>query len=121
MTKIIIPCNSNRAPTQQDYDELKREVNEALDQFYLHDCTMNMFIKNSMSAILKVYCYLQNKTQETSNEFYTNLDQEEQTLYSKLINLNNNEVRLDNYVKEHFVADVQTIMNFPSSKKLRPT
>jgi len=45
MTRIIIPRNSNRAPTQQDYDELKRGVNEALGDFYLHDCTMDMFIK----------------------------------------------------------------------------
>jgi len=121
MTKIIIPCNSNRAPTQQDYNELKREVNEALDQFYLHDCTMSMFIQNSMDEILKVYCYLQNKTKETGNEFYTNLDQEEQTLYSKLTNLNNNEFRLDKRVREYLVADVQTVMNFPNSNKLRLT
>jgi len=74
-----------------------------------------------MDEILKVYCYLQNKTKETGNEFYTNLDQAERTLYSKLINLNNNEFRLDNHVREYLVADVQPIMNFPSSKKLRLT
>ena len=119
MTKIIIPRNSNRAPTQQDYDELKLEVNEVLGDFYLHECTMNMFIKNSMSSILTVYCYLQNKIKQTSNAFYINLDQEEQTLYDKLKNLNTHEVCLDKYVREHLVADAQTTI--PSSKKLRLT
>ena len=58
---IVIPKNTNKMPTEDDYKELSFDVFSSLNDFHRYDGIMNMFIENNMDAIITVYCYLLNK------------------------------------------------------------
>ena len=98
MRTIFTPMYANRAPTEHDYNLLKSEVISALDDFNRHDRIMNMFIKNSIDPIVKVYCYLRNKQENN-----TSLTQEEHNLYFRILELEESDIRIEQFLVKTYI------------------
>ncbi len=95
---IVIPQDTNKMPTEDDYKKLSFDVVSALNDFHRHDGVMKMFIENNMDSIITVYCYLLNKIETRKYVPHINLTTNEQAIYSKLIDLKDHDIYLDNFL-----------------------